>query len=141
MGSLIVVVDKIGSKTDGERLTIGGTATMNVRNIACACILTAGLTAMSVWADNATGPAENKTEAPVPSAAVAGTVTNTAPTLGMQPAESVPVPAAATKGMAETNSVSAAPEPSPAQCGPLEIPISYFCHYKQVRIVLALFLF
>ena len=87
---------------------------MNVRNIACACILTAGLTAMSVWADNATGPAENKTEAPVPSAAVAGTVTNTAPTVGMQPAESVPVPAAATNGMAETNSVSSAPEPLPA---------------------------
>ena len=87
---------------------------MNVRNIACACILTTGLTAMSVWADGAIGPAENKTETSAPSAAVAGTVTNTAPTVGMKPAESVPVPAAATNGMAETNSVSAAPEPSPA---------------------------
>ncbi|MGD0016362.1 MAG: secretin N-terminal domain-containing protein [Verrucomicrobiia bacterium] len=87
---------------------------MNVRNIACACILTAGLTAMSVWADSATGPSENKTEAPAPSAAVAGTVTNMAPTVGMKPAESVPVPAVATNGMADTNSVSAASEPSPA---------------------------
>jgi type IV pilus assembly protein PilQ len=84
---------------------------MNVRNIVCACILTAGLMVMAVRADDATTPAEKKTNATAASAALA--VTNPAPTAASKPTESAPVPAAVTEGMADTNPASTASAPAP----------------------------